>query len=558
MIGRVAAAVLALAASPAAADVIRIHDLSPAGLARLERSHDFWGIDPGTGAAVFAVTDAQRARLEAAGYVVADDSMRQRQIDEWTEAAGTRLLTAEADTIPGFACYRTVERTHADLAALAEAHPDRAEWIPIGRSWQADAGGSTGGALFALKLADSASPHPKAPLVVVASQHARELVTAEIATRFAERLLLNPDDRPDIDWLLDHRSVHVIAQANPDGRRQVEQGASLWRKNHNETACASGDLNTSWPGIDLNRNGSFLWSPVDSPCGQRYAGPVLASEPETRAVQDYLGGVFARQRPATDLVTPTPDTAEGVLVSLHSFGEMVLIPWEGLGGQNDNNAPDHDALTLLGRRFGDVTGYAVGRWSLLPPATGTLVDHAYGEYGAAAYTFEMGTSFLEPCSAFEETIWPVAFESLLLAARAARRPYLEPSGPAVDGLRAFHEAGRWILSGTADDGRYFSGGVNEPPQPDPVGEVVEIRLAAGVPSERGGLVGVAAVAAPASTVDFRIQWPAGLGLPPNRRVFVTAVDSDGRAGLPRMVRLGETLLATGFEPAAGRAPAGLP
>jgi hypothetical protein len=558
VIGRSVALALVLAASAAAADVIRIHDLSPAGLARLERGHDFWGIDPATGAAVFSVTDAQRARLEAAGYVVADDAMRQRQLDEWTEAADTRLLTAGTDTIPGFPCYRSVERTHADLQALAEAHPDRADWIPIGSSWQAGAGGSAGGALFALRLRNTASPHPKPPLVVVASQHPRELVTAEIATRFAERLLRNPDDHPDIDWLLDHRSVHVIAQANPDGRRQVEQGASLWRKNHNETACASGDLTSTWPGIDLNRNGSFLWSPADSPCGQRYAGPVLASEPETRAVEDYLAGVFDRQRPATDLVTPAPDTAEGVLVSLHSFGEMVLIPWEGLGGQNENNAPDHDALTLLGRRFGDVTGYAVARWSLLPPATGTLVDHAYGEYGAAAYTFELGTSFLEPCSAFEDTIWPVAFESLLLAARAARRPYLEPSGPAVDDLSAFYEDGRWIISGTADDGRYSSGGVNEPPQPDPVADVVEIRLAAGVPSELGGLVGVAPVAAPASTIDFRVRWPAGAGLPPNRRVFVTAVDSDGRAGLPRMVALGETLLATGFEPAAGEAAAGFP
>jgi hypothetical protein len=546
-----AAAVLVLLTAPTAgADVIRIDGLSRAELGRLARTHDFWGIDPATGAAVFDVTPTQRARLAEAGYDVADDPAGQRRLDTWNQAAGIRLLTAQRDTIPGYPCYRTVARTHADLQALAKAHPERAEWIEIGATWQQGAGGAAGDSLFALRLADSGSPHPKPPLVVVATQHPRELVTAEVATRFAEHLLLDPGDDPDVAWLLDHRSVHIIAQANPDGRRQVEQGTAFWRKNHNETACSGGDLSTTWPGIDLNRNGSFLWSPVDVPCGQRYAGPVLASEPETRAVENYLAGVFARQRPAADLVTPAPDTAEGVLISLHSFGEMVLIPWEGLGGANENNAPNHDALTLLGRRFGDVTGYAVGRWSLLPPATGTLVDHAYGEYGAAAYTFELGETFFESCASFEDTVWPAALEALLLAARAARRPYLEPPGPALSGLQAsVGDHGRWVVTGSAADDRYFSGGVAEPPQPEPIGDVVEIRLSPRVPPERSAVDYVFPVAAPATNVDFELDWPAGAPLPPNRRVFVTAIDSDGHAGMPRMVRLGETILVSGFESA---------
>jgi hypothetical protein len=278
---------------------------------------------------------------------------------------------------------------------------------------------------------------------------------------------------------------------------------------------------------------------------------VLASEPETRSIEAYLDDVFERQRPAADLVTPAPDAAEGVLLSLHSFGRMVLIPWEGLGGQNENNAPDHDALTLLGRRFGDITGYAVARWSLLPPATGTLVDHAYGEYGAAAYTIEFGTDFLESCEAFEATIWPAALESLLLAARAARRPYLEPAGPALSELDASVGGnGRWQVTGTAADDRYFSGGVTEPPQPDPVGDVVEIRLSGAVPPELADTVHAFPVTSPATAVAFRLDWPAGVGLPPNRRVFVTAVDSDGRPGLPRMVRLGDLIWASDFESTA--------
>ena len=174
----------------------------------------------------------------------------------------------------------------------------------------------------------------------------------QIATRFAELLLASADIDPDIGWLLDHREIHIIAQANPDGRRQVELGAGMWRKNHNETACAAGNLSGTWPGIDLNRNSSFLWGSFSSSdaCSQTYRGPVPASEPETLAIQNYLASVFDDQRPASDLESPAPAEARGIFISLHSFAEMVLFPWEGLGGQNENNAPNHDALAVLGRR----------------------------------------------------------------------------------------------------------------------------------------------------------------------------------------------------------------
>jgi hypothetical protein len=540
---RAVALALVLTVSLADAEVVQVHGLAPAELAELQQDLDFWGLDPATGAAVFDVAPADRSALEARGLDVRSDDRRQRELDQWRARAPTRTRADAPDTIPGYPCYRTVARTHADLAALADAHPGRAEWIEIGPTWQAQAGDAAGDAIHALRLANAASPHPKPPLVVLAAQHARELTTAEIATRFAELLIGNPGDDPDVDWLLDHRSIHIIAQANPDGRRQVEQGTSLWRKNHNATACGEG----TWPGVDLNRNGRFLWQSDADTCSQLYPGPALASEPETRAVQNYLATVFDAQRPAADLVTPAPDTAEGVFVSLHSFGEYVLIPWEGLGGQNENNAPNHDGLMLLGRRFGDRTGYAVGRWSLLPPAEGTAVDYAYGEFGVAAYTFEVGTTFLQSCESFEATIWPSIREALLLAARAARRPYLEPRGPAVAGLAAFVDDGRWVIAGSADDGRYSDGGIGEPPQPTPVGTVVEVRLAAGAPPPLGDDVLSFPVDEPATTVSFEIDWPVGTPLPTNRRVFVTAVDDSGLAGLPRMLRLGDLIHGNGFE-----------
>ncbi|MFN2334178.1 MAG: M14 family zinc carboxypeptidase, partial [Wenzhouxiangellaceae bacterium] len=235
-----------------------------------------------------------------------------------------------------------------------------------------------------------------------------------------------------------------------------------------------------------------------------------SSEPETQAVQNYLESVFQRQRPGGGQNDPAPADAEGVFISLHSFGELVLLPWEDLGGQNENNAPNHNALTVLGRRFGFLTDYAVGRWQLLPPAGGTMTDFAYAEFGVAAYTFEVGTTFMQSCDRFEARIWPDNFQALKLAAKSARRPYLEPAGPAITALNVTLKDGHIRISGTADDTRYFRGNVTEPPTDDPIAEVVEIRITPGLPESAGGKPLVFALDPPASIASFEFVLPDGV------------------------------------------------
>lgn len=540
-----AIALLAWLPAIAAGEVVRIHDLAPAELAELRERHDFWGIDWRAGYAVFDLDPAQRKELEQGGFRITTDLPRSRELAAWRSATEQADRQRGADTIAGFPCYRTVDATHATLAGLAAAYPGRATLSEIGDTWQAGAGGSAGDTIKALVLKNADSPNPKAPLVIAAAQHARELATAEIATRFAELLLQNPNGDPDIDWLLDHREIHIIAQANPDGRRQVELSAQMWRKNHNETACPAGNLNGTWPGIDLNRNSSFLWGNFSSSdaCSETYRGPVSASEPETLAIQNYLASVFDAQRPASDLDSPAPADARGVFISLHSWGELVLFPWEGLGGQNENNAPNHDGLTVLGRRFGFLTDYAVGRWQLLGPAGGTTVDFAYGEFGVAAYTFEVGTSFTQSCTSFESTVWPHNRDALVLAAKAARLPYQAPAGPEITALEAGFSGGL-RLAGSADDTHFFRGNVTEPPS-DPISDVVEIRIALNLPEHLAGRTWTFPVALPGEQSDFDILLPPDI--PPAGRLFVTAVDDTGQVGMPRVVEYTDLIHANGFE-----------
>ncbi|GAB4174050.1 MAG: hypothetical protein Kow0020_09460 [Wenzhouxiangellaceae bacterium] len=531
-------------AQPARGELVQVLGLGPDRLGILRARYDFWGRDPETGGAVFYLDAATSAWLEAQGLALRPDPRRQRQLDAWTRIDRSAWRQGSPGTIPGFACYRTVTRTHADLEALALAHPDRAEWRTIGQSWQASGGSVPGDDIHALVITRTGSPYPRAPLVVMAAQHARELATAEIATRLAELILNNPDQDPDLAWLADHREIHVIAQQNPDGRRQVEAGSSMWRKNYNETACPG-----STPGVDLNRNSPRFWGDFSSgnSCSETYRGPVPASEPETQAVQNYLDTVFVPQRPGGGLDDPAPPDAEGVFISLHSFGQMVLLPWEGLGGGNENNAPNHDALSILGRRFGYLTGYDVARWQLLGPAGGTMVDYAYGEFGVPAYTFEVGTSFFESCNDFENVVWPAVRDALIFAAKAARRPYLSPAGPEITALGAVSTASGIRLTGRADDTRFHRGAVSEPPASDPVGAVVEIRVSLGAPEATGAQTLTFTPLTTTSVADFDLMLPLSLSWPANGRLFVTAVDDQGQIGVPRVIGLATPLFSDGFE-----------
>ncbi|MEM1081854.1 MAG: M14 family zinc carboxypeptidase, partial [Pseudomonadota bacterium] len=512
--------------------------------------HGFRGIDWRERYAVFELNQRGVDRLVNAGWSVVPDRLRQAELDRWMNQFSGAVVRGDSGTIPGFSCYRTVEQTELDLNALVQQFPSLIDVRVVGETWREQQGNPNGDVIEAYVIGNQHSPYPRAPLVIMAAQHARELATAEIATRFAEYLMQQQAVDPDIRWLLDHRDIHIVAQLNPDGRREVESGTAFWRKNANVTACPNGNQSSTWPGIDLNRNSSFLWgnsSSSGNPCSEIYRGSVPSSEPETQAIQAYLDSVFQRQRPATDLTTPAPDDAEGIFISIHSFSELVLLPWDGLGSGNQNNAPNHDQLTILGRKFGFFTDYAVGRWQLLGPAGGTTTDFAYGEFGVASYTFEVGTSFQQDCTSFENTIWPVNREALVYAARAARRPFQTPFGPEITALAADLVDNQVNVTGLAVDDRYFRGSVTEPPSHDPIANVVEIIISLGVPPYLAADTFSVPIQSPATSVDFNDRLPVDTMLPGNGLLFAVAVDADGAVGVPSAVQLGTTVFVDGFE-----------
>ncbi len=391
--------------------VVRVWYGSRADLERLAAELDIWEVRPEQGRLVAAVHNREYTWLQSLGYRV--------EID-W----GLTYLANNGDPIPGFPCYRTVEETYESMQELVAAHPNLATIEDYGDSWEKTMpGGNPGYDLLAIHLTNTAIPGPKPRFLLFGAVHAREYVTAETALRFAEWLVNHYGSDPDATWILDYNEIVISPQANPDGRKIAETGV-LWRKNtDNDDGCTNP---SSW-GVDLNRNYNFKWGVTGSstnPCSETYRGPSAASEPETQAHQNLILSLFPDQRGPGDN-DPAPITATGILISLHSYSELVLWPW----GWTSAPAPNAADLQAIGVKFATYNGYTPQQSWYLYPTSGTTDEYAYGQLGIAAYTFEQGTWFFQDCATFENTIYPDNFRALLYAAKIPHTPYLTARGP---------------------------------------------------------------------------------------------------------------------------------
>jgi hypothetical protein len=378
------------------------------------------------------------------------------------EINAPRVISAtQASGIPGFPCFRTVEETYATAEQLVTEHSLLASWIDVGDTWEKQ-NGLGGWDVMVLRLTNSLVWGAKPKLLITSSMHPREYAPAELNTRFAEYLVDNYDVDADVTWLLDHHEVHLMLMPNPDGRKKAETGL-FWRKNTNTDYCSPTSNNR---GVDLNRNAEFQWgccggsSPFE--CGETYRGPFPVSDPETAIMQDYLREVFPDQRDEP-LDAPAPDDTTGVYLDIHAASQVMVWPW-GFAG----TSPNMTQLQTFGRKLAYFNGYVPKQAVDLYPTDGTLMDFAYGDLGVPSVVYEIGTSFFQSCSFFENVMVGDNLPSMVYAAKVVRTPYLTPAGPEALQVTAtpdFVMAGEMIeLSATLDDTRFNNDNGFEPTQ----------------------------------------------------------------------------------------------
>lgn len=385
--------------------------------------------------AVFVVGDAAEARrLRRIGFRPTKFDTVYKEIAPRAGVGGAGSRADDVSTASFYGGYKTAAEHEAHLSQVVAAHPDLATQYNIGDSWRKTKGLSGGHDIKAIcltkkKSGDCAlSPNSVKPRsTIVAQIHARELATGELAWRWIDYLVNGYGSDADATSILDTTEVWVVPIANPDGVDLVAAGGNsprLQRKNANTT---TGGCTGTRIGVDLNRNSTFKWGgDSNSPCTETYQGTRAKSEPETVALENMFNAIYPDQRGSSDTAA-APVTARGTMITLHSYGNQIIIPW----GWTETKAPNDAAHRAWGKKMSAHNGYFVGTNgdTVGYSTTGTTDDYTYGALGVASVTFEVGNSsgscggFFPAYSCVDSTFWPKNKGAFVVAAKSAAAPY---------------------------------------------------------------------------------------------------------------------------------------
>ncbi|XP_077290414.1 carboxypeptidase B-like [Arctopsyche grandis] len=242
--------------------------------------------------------------------------------------------------------YHRVSDIHGFLDYLATTYPSICSVHTIGTSHE-------GRPLKVLRISNGGN---NKAAWIDGGIHAREWISPATVTYIINQFVEDYDNESDlirnIDW-------YFLPVVNPDGYEYTHTIDRLWRKNRKGKGSCSG--------VDLNRNFGHHWGgqgTSKNPCSEVYAGSSAFSEPESKAIANFIMTSSANFK---------------LYVSYHSYGQYILYPW----GYDKVVPPDHADLDLVGKQAAQAiqktggTPYKVGASSIvLYPAAGGSDDWA--------------------------------------------------------------------------------------------------------------------------------------------------------------------------------------
>ncbi len=362
---------------------------------------------------------------------------------------GAHTANAENEILAAtyYGGYRTVVEHYQHLNDVATNYPGLATVYDYGDSWLKTQGRPNPNDLMVICLTNkqagdcALSPTSTKPRAVIqAAIHARELQTSEMAWRLIDHLTQGYGTDADVTHMMDTTEIWIIPVVNPDGREIVESGGNnpyMQRKNANDTvgSCSVPPTTSNHHGVDLNRNAStHNWGGIGTttnPCAQTYPGTGPASEPEQSALQALFQSLWPDQNgPVDDGTATAPDTTTGSFITIHSSGELILLP-PGDSGVSPNDAQ----LRAYAFRMSHYNGYETGTGpEILYGVTGSTDDWVYNDLGVASVTYELSPSS-GSCGGFApqyscmDALWNLNRDALLYAVKVADTPYITSRGP---------------------------------------------------------------------------------------------------------------------------------
>ena len=193
-------------------------------------------------------------------------------------------------------CY-TYEDMQADLKLLQQQYPQHIHVDSLGMT-------ADGRDLYHIVVGDEKAENQ---VLIFASIHAREYITAQLSMRQAGDLLKRWNDNEkycevELDELMRDTAVHFVPMINPDGVTLCQRGLdgmqmaetrqNLYRIYEMDGAVELKDYFRKWKsnarGVDINRNFDADWERYDdrlgNPSSDHFKGTEPESEAETRAL----------------------------------------------------------------------------------------------------------------------------------------------------------------------------------------------------------------------------------------------------------------------------------
>ncbi|XP_025269058.1 carboxypeptidase B [Camponotus floridanus] len=303
------------------------------------------------------------------------------------------------------------------LEYLAFRYPNMLELITIGHSYE-------GQPIKMAKVSTGLNKdgERKPAIWIDAGMHGREWIGSAVVTYILSQLV---ERNSTYSKLLDNSDWMILPVVNPDGYEYSHISDRFWRKTRSNHVESQEDSRytpsnllqfvthyTRWfwtkcEGVDPNRNFAYHWGEEkegrasSDPCHETYSGPFAFSEPETKAMADYILANKQHIR---------------MYLTLHSYSQMWLLPWSHTrtkpSDYSDMINVAKKAINAIAKVHG--THYQLGPVTdLMYPISGSSDDWAKGVAGIKyAYTVELrdrGTyGFLLPATQIVPTareIW---------------------------------------------------------------------------------------------------------------------------------------------------------
>ncbi len=215
----------------------------------------------------------------------------------------------------------------------------------------------------------------KRKIFINGAHHGLEYITSAFIMRFLDEYANAVKEGIDFfshnpAALFNSATLYAVPMVNPDGVDIAIHGMDITNPYHRKLISMVGihSFNKVWQananGVDINHNYDAAWDVVEKdPSPSKYSGPYPESEPETKAIIDFV------REENFDL-----------LLAFHSQGGEIYYDFDGKMSDNSFD---------LANKFASVSGYTPAK-PTESAAFGGCKDWFIKEFGRAGFTVEMG------------------------------------------------------------------------------------------------------------------------------------------------------------------------